>query len=125
MATSAFTGLVKKLFSVGDHAVLRNDLDNNPVLQHALCVLSGEIYHRFGLGVAPLSLMLTTVQHVDVTRPKWVAQRDHLDITCQHWLLNKMKKIQQLKIDRKKADICDFYNAREHSRKWKGKPWSM
>ena len=44
MATSAYTGLVKRLFPVGDHAALINDLDNNSVLQHVLCVLSGEIH---------------------------------------------------------------------------------
>ena len=62
---------------------LKNDLDNNLVLQHALYVLSGNIYHRFGLGVALLTLMLSTVQHVDAIRPTWVTQPDqHLDLTC-------------------------------------------
>ena len=73
MATLACTELLKRLFPVGDHAALKNDLDNNPVLHHTLCVLSGEIYHRFGLGVAPLTLMLSIVQHVDVTHSTWVA----------------------------------------------------
>ena len=74
MATSAYTGLVKRLFPMIDHSALKNDLNNNPVLQHALCVLSGEIFHRFGLGVAPLTLMLSTIQHVGVKGLAWVAQ---------------------------------------------------
>ena len=83
MATSTYKGLVKKLFPVGDHAALKNDLDNNLVHHHAQCVLSGEIYHKFGLGVALLTLMLSTVQNVDVIRPTWVGQLDqHLDLTC-------------------------------------------
>ena len=65
MAASAYTGLVKRLFPVGDHKTLKNDLDNNLVLQHALCVLSGKIYHRFGLGIAPFTLLMSTVQHID------------------------------------------------------------
>ena len=32
MAKPAYTGLVKRLFLVGDHSALKNDLNNNPVL---------------------------------------------------------------------------------------------
>ena len=52
MATSAYTGLVKRLLPVGDYTAPKSDLDNKPVLLDALCVLSGEIYHRFGLEIA-------------------------------------------------------------------------
>ena len=68
MVTSAYIVLVKGVFPVGDYATLNHltDLDNNPVLLNFLCVFSGEIYHRFGLAVAQLTLMLITVQFVDV-----------------------------------------------------------
>ena len=52
MARSTYTGLVKRLFPVGDRAALKNYLDNNPVLQYFLWVLSEETHHRIGLGVA-------------------------------------------------------------------------
>ena len=35
IVTSAYTGLAKRLIPVGDHAALKNNFDNNPVLQHA------------------------------------------------------------------------------------------
>ena len=78
MVTSAYIGLVKRVFPVGDYATLNHltDLDNNPVLQNVLCVFSGEIYHRFGLAVAPLTLMLITVQFVDVLSQTWGGQHN-------------------------------------------------
>ena len=78
MATSAYTGIDKRLFPVGNHAALKNDLDNIPVLEHVLCLL--KIYHRFGLGVAPLTLMLSTVRHVDVTHQTWLLNEISISI---------------------------------------------
>ena len=83
MTTSAYTGLVKRFFSVIDHAVVKNNLTItlSSILLYA--PFFGEIYHCFGLGVIPLTLMLCAVQHVDGTRPTWVAQRDQkLNIRC-------------------------------------------
>ena len=56
--------LIKKVFPVGNHSPLLKDLDDNPVVQHALSIVAGEIYHKFGLLIAPISAMLTTLQHV-------------------------------------------------------------
>nr|XP_047123794.1 methylcrotonoyl-CoA carboxylase subunit alpha, mitochondrial-like [Hydra vulgaris] len=69
LATIAYTGIVKKVFLVGYHDALKNDLDNNQILQQALNVLAGEVYHRLGLGLAPLAVALSTVTHVDMTIP--------------------------------------------------------
>ena len=68
LATKTYTGLVKKVFSVGDHYALQDELNNNPVLQLVLSVIAGEAYHKFGLGLAPLSVMISTIQQVDVTQ---------------------------------------------------------
>ena len=42
--TETYTGLVKKVFSIGDHNALQDELNNNPVLQLALSVITGEVY---------------------------------------------------------------------------------
>ena len=57
-----------------DHNALQDELNNNPVLQHAFSIIAGEAYHKFGLALAPLSIMFSTTQHVDITLPAWVKQ---------------------------------------------------
>ena len=74
LATKTYAGLVKKVFPVGDHNALQDELYNNPALQHALSIIAGEAYHKFGLALAPLSVMISTIQYVDITRPAWVEQ---------------------------------------------------
>ena len=57
---------------------LQYELNNDPVLQHALSTITGVAYDKFGLALAPLSLMFSTIQHVDITRPVWVKQASDL-----------------------------------------------
>ena len=54
---------------MGDHIELQDELDNNPVLHRGLSIIAGEVYHKLGLVLAPLSVMFSTVQHVEVKRP--------------------------------------------------------
>ena len=74
IATRIHTSFVKKAFPVGDHIAVQDELDNNPILQHTLSIIAGEVYHEFRLALAPLSVMFSTIQHVDVIQPAWIKQ---------------------------------------------------
>ena len=74
LATNTYTSLVKKVFLMGNHIALQDELDNNPVLQHALSNIAGEVYHKFGLVLTRLSVLFSPIQQVDITRPVWIMQ---------------------------------------------------
>ena len=42
---------------------LLNDLESDPFVEHALSSATCELYHRYGMYLAPLTAMLTTVKH--------------------------------------------------------------
>ena len=92
LATKTYTSLVKKVFPVGDHNALQGEPNNNPVLQHALFIIAGEAYHKFGLPLVPLSVMFNIIQHVDITRPVWVKQELNL-IENIKTLLNSVQQM--------------------------------
>ena len=39
------------------------DLESDPFVGHALCSATCEIYHRYGMFLAPLTAALTTLKH--------------------------------------------------------------
>ena len=67
ITTRKYTGLVKKVFPVRGHIALQDDLGKNPVIQHAVSIIAAEAYHKFGLALAPLSVMVSA-DHLQVKR---------------------------------------------------------
>ena len=51
---------------IGNQPQLLTDLEADPFVGHALSTASCELYHRYGMYLAPLTAALTTVRHCRV-----------------------------------------------------------
>lgn len=51
---------------IDDQSKLTTDLKGDPFLGHALNSLTCELYHKFGVYLAPLTTALTTIRHMEI-----------------------------------------------------------
>lgn len=56
---------VSKVFPVANPPQLIDDLTEDPFVNNALTTVCCEMYYKYGMYLAPLTAMLTTVKHID------------------------------------------------------------
>ena len=61
---------VSRFFKVDDPPKLISELEEDPFINHALTSACCELYYRYGMYLAPLTAMLTTVKHIDFKNKK-------------------------------------------------------
>lgn len=55
------------------------DLEEDPFVGHALTTICCELYHRYGMYLAPLSAVLTTVKHCEFKHKNTSIYKDDID----------------------------------------------
>lgn len=62
-ALQIYAGVVSMLIPVDSQPALIADLEDDPFVEHALSSAACELYHRYGMFLAPLTAALTTLKH--------------------------------------------------------------
>ena len=52
-------------FSVASQNLLCTDLENDPFVGHALTTITCELYHKYGMYLAPITAALTTARYCE------------------------------------------------------------
>lgn len=58
-----YSTAVSKYFSIDDQSSLTTDLQRDPFLGHALNSFTCNLYHKFGMFLAPFTTAATTIKH--------------------------------------------------------------
>jgi len=61
---------VSKYFPIANTPKLIEDLEEDPFINHALTSACCELYYKYGMYLAPITAMLTTVRHIDFKNNK-------------------------------------------------------
>jgi hypothetical protein len=62
---SIYTRVVSSLFPVVDPPALLGDLSEDPFIDSALTNTCCELYYRYGMYLAPITTLLTTIKHLN------------------------------------------------------------
>ena len=58
-----YAGVASMFFPIENQSALVADLEDDPFVGHALSSATCELYHRYGMFLAPLTAALTTMRH--------------------------------------------------------------
>ena len=61
---------VSRYFNVTNPPKLIEDLEEDPFINHALPSVCCELYYKYGMYLAPFTVMLTTARHIDFNKIK-------------------------------------------------------
>ena len=61
---------------------LRTDLENNPFVGHALTTITCELYHKYGMYLAPITAALTTARYCEFKQINTNNNRDGDNTAC-------------------------------------------
>ena len=64
---------LSKYFHVENPPKLLEDLEKDPLINHALTSVCCELYYKYGMYLAPFTAMLTTARHINFNQNKKIA----------------------------------------------------
>ena len=72
-----YCNMVGYFIDIDDKASLIQELDEDPFIDHALNKSCCELYHKYGMYLAPLTTILTTAKHCDFKEMKYSIITEH------------------------------------------------